>query len=138
MDRFGFDIFGKVGDNFGDIGVCWRLARQLARTSGVKAVRLWVDDLHSFARIEPRLGSRVNPEPLEGVEFVHWTSSTPDLAPHEVVVEAFACDPPASFIERMIKQARLWFNLKYLSAEPWVESRSAEQTPELQSLLRLS
>lgn len=131
MDRFGFDIFCKVVDNFGDIGVCWRLARQLARTSGVKAVRLWVDDLHSFARIEPRLGSRVNPEPLEGVEFVHWTSSTPDLAPHEVVVEAFACDPPASFIERMIKQDSLWINLEYLSAESWVESCHA--LPSLQA-----
>ena len=90
MRRLSFDIFCRVVDNFGDIGVCWRLARQLARTSGANAVRLWVDDLHSFARIEPKLGCRVNPEPLDGVDIVHWTSPAPDLTPHEVVIEAFA------------------------------------------------
>ncbi|MDR2678109.1 MAG: elongation factor P maturation arginine rhamnosyltransferase EarP, partial [Zoogloeaceae bacterium] len=39
-----WDIFCHVVDNFGDIGVCWRLARQLAGEHGL-AVRLWVDDL---------------------------------------------------------------------------------------------
>ncbi|WP_157072023.1 elongation factor P maturation arginine rhamnosyltransferase EarP, partial [Cupriavidus sp. HPC(L)] len=39
-----WDIFCTVIDNFGDIGVCWRLARQLAQEHG-HAVRLWVDDL---------------------------------------------------------------------------------------------
>ncbi|MGP1615462.1 MAG: elongation factor P maturation arginine rhamnosyltransferase EarP, partial [Pollutimonas bauzanensis] len=28
MPRLSFDIFCRVVDNFGDIGVCWRLARQ--------------------------------------------------------------------------------------------------------------
>ena len=47
------DIFCSVVDNYGDIGVCWRLARQLANEHGL-AVRLWVDDLHSFGRMLPR------------------------------------------------------------------------------------
>src|SRR3546814_10447610 len=72
MDRFGFDIFCKVVDNFGDIGVCWRLARQLARTSGVKAVRLWVDDLHSFARIEPRLRSEEHTSELHSLMRISY------------------------------------------------------------------
>ena len=45
-------IFCKVVDNYGDIGICWRLARQLQREHGV-AVILWVDDLISFRRICP-------------------------------------------------------------------------------------
>ena len=45
-----WDIFCTVVDNYGDIGVCWRLARQLAAEHGF-AVRLWVDDLASFARL---------------------------------------------------------------------------------------
>ena len=36
------DIFCTVVDNYGDIGVSWRLARQLANEHGV-AVRLWLD-----------------------------------------------------------------------------------------------
>ena len=35
------DLFCKVVDNYGDIGICWRLARQLAHEHGL-AVRLWV------------------------------------------------------------------------------------------------
>ncbi|WP_371743177.1 elongation factor P maturation arginine rhamnosyltransferase EarP [Pollutimonas harenae] len=126
-----FDIFCRVVDNFGDIGVCWRLAKQLASTTGVKAVRLWVDDLHSFARIEPRLNAVADPASLAGVDIVHWTSAAPDLMPHEIVIEAFACDPPPHFIERMIERRSLWINLEYLSAEPWVESCHA--LPSLQA-----
>ena len=43
-------LFCRVVDNFGDIGVCWRLARQLAGEY-CAAVTLWVDDLASFQRI---------------------------------------------------------------------------------------
>ncbi|MBY0444112.1 MAG: elongation factor P maturation arginine rhamnosyltransferase EarP, partial [Burkholderiales bacterium] len=37
-----WDIFCRVIDNYGDIGVCWRLARQLSFEHGF-AVRLMVD-----------------------------------------------------------------------------------------------
>ncbi|MCA3835716.1 elongation factor P maturation arginine rhamnosyltransferase EarP, partial [Burkholderia sp.] len=36
------DLFCTVIDNFGDIGVCWRVARQLAHEHGWQ-VRLFVD-----------------------------------------------------------------------------------------------
>ena len=39
-----WDVFCRVVDNYGDVGVSWRLARQLAREHG-KQVRLWLDDL---------------------------------------------------------------------------------------------
>ncbi|MGB6103463.1 MAG: elongation factor P maturation arginine rhamnosyltransferase EarP [Pusillimonas sp.] len=131
MAGLSFDIFCRVVDNFGDIGVCWRLARQLARMPGQRAVRLWVDDLHSFSRIEPRLDPYRDPPPIDGVELVHWTSPAPDLAPHDVAIEAFGCDPPVRFIERMACGDCLWINLEYLSAEPWVESCHA--MPSLQA-----
>ena len=37
-----WDLFCRVIDNFGDIGVCWRLACNLAERG--QRVRLWVDD----------------------------------------------------------------------------------------------
>jgi hypothetical protein len=49
-----WDIFCRVVDNFGDGGVCWRLARQLAAEHGL-AVTLWIDDVATLARIEPAL-----------------------------------------------------------------------------------
>ncbi len=42
-----WDIFCSVVDNYGDIGVTWRLARQLVVEHGCD-VRLWVDDLRAL------------------------------------------------------------------------------------------
>lgn len=52
------DIFCTVVDNFGDIGVCWRLARQLVHEHGWQ-VRLFVDDLRTFTRLLPGVKSKV-------------------------------------------------------------------------------
>ena len=117
-----FDIFCRVIDNFGDIGVCWRLARQLAATQEHYPVRLWVDDLRSFVKIEPAVDPALNSQTAQGVEIVHWTGDVPALLPYKVVIEAFACNPPAAFIDRMQEQESIWINLEYLSAEAWVES----------------
>ncbi|MGV2862004.1 elongation factor P maturation arginine rhamnosyltransferase EarP [Achromobacter sp. AGC39] len=116
------DIFCRVVDNYGDIGVCWRLARRLAAGRGWE-VRLWVDDLASFARIQPGIFPDAPRQELAGVDIVHW-SDTPDLAltARDVVIEAFACDPPEAFLHSMQRVHPAWINLEYLSAEAWVES----------------
>lgn len=130
MQAPSFDIFCRVVDNFGDIGVCWRLARRLAHMPARHRVRLWVDDLDSFARIQPD----VNPHALRqercAVDIVHWTAAPPALAPHDVVIEAFACHPPKAFLERMAASNSMWINLEYLSAEDWVESCHALPSPQ--------
>lgn len=115
----GFDIFCRVVDNYGDIGVCWRLARQLARHPQAGQVRLWVDDLASFARIEPQVDVHAARQQAEGVTLLHWSDPAPLETPLDVVIEAFACDPPPSFVAGM--HGSLWINLEYLSAEDWVE-----------------
>lgn len=116
------DIFCRVVDNYGDIGVCWRLARRLAHGRGWD-VRLWVDDLASFARIQPGIVASRAHQSCQGVDVVQW-SDTPDpaLAARDVVIEAFACDPPEGFLDHMRRSHPVWINLEYLSAEAWVES----------------
>lgn len=116
-----FDIFCRVIDNFGDIGVCWRLARQLARPPFGQTVRLWVDDLERFQSLEKSVDPSLTRQTHAGVDIVRWSTDTPDLEPHRVVVEAFGCTPPQSFIDAMVARDSLWLNLEYLSAEPWVE-----------------
>ncbi|MFC3116912.1 elongation factor P maturation arginine rhamnosyltransferase EarP [Cellvibrio fontiphilus] len=120
-----WDIFCRVVDNFGDIGVCWRLARQLINEHH-QNVRLWVDDLSALTRIWP--SAQVSPQQwLEGVDVRHWpVEFDPTIEPAAVVIEAFACDMPACFLHTMAArknqaQAPRWINLEYLSAEPWVE-----------------
>src|SRR3546814_13281781 len=87
MPGLSFDIFCRVVDNFGDIGVCWRLCKQLAAMPEGHRVRLWVDDLHSFARIEPTVDPQAGQQAVKGVSIVHWTKQPPALEPMGVVIE---------------------------------------------------
>lgn len=118
-----WEIFCQVVDNFGDIGVCWRLARDLARRQQ-GAVRLWVDDWAVLARIcpaaagmDPAVGAKV-----DDVELRQWTAAFVAFAPGEIVIEAFACELPPAQLEAMAAQPvpPVWINLEYLSAEDWV------------------
>lgn len=124
------DIFCKVIDNYGDIGVCWRLARQLAAEHGL-AVRLWVDDLASFQRLAPALNPPLGEQVLAGVSVRPWNEDTAQADPADIVIEAFACDPPEAYIEAMAKRPHspAWINLEYLSAEDWVEGCHAMPSP---------
>ena len=126
-----WDVFCAVVDNYGDIGVCWRLARQLVAEHGF-AVRLWVDDLASFARLCPQLDPLAQAQVLGGVEVHRWHSGFPaDVAAAEVVVEAFACHLPEPYVAAMAARPRppVWINLEYLSAEHWVEGCHAMASP---------
>lgn len=124
------DIFCRVIDNFGDIGVCWRLARQLAAEHGL-AVRLWVDDLASFARLERRIDPALARQTVAGVEAWHWNADSAQAEPAALVIEAFACEPPPAYVAAMAtREARpVWLNLEYLSAEAWVEGCHALPSP---------
>ena len=118
-------IFCKVVDNFGDIGICWRLSRQLAREHGV-AVTLWVDDLRSFHRICPQLDIAASSQQVEGVTVRHWADQDGVFTPADVadiVIEFFAVDIPPGYIEAMARcePRPVWFNLEGLTAEEWVE-----------------
>lgn len=113
------DIFCKVVDNFGDAGVCWRLARQLAREQGWQ-VRLWIDDVAPLAGLRPGVEPLCERQEIDGVEVRRWTQVFPEVEPAMVVIEAFACNLPESYIAGMAKQPPAWINLEYLSAEDWV------------------
>jgi uncharacterized repeat protein (TIGR03837 family) len=118
-------LFCKVVDNFGDIGICWRLARQLQREHGI-AVTLWVDDLASFARLCPSVDVAAAQQMIAGVAVRHWRDQegvfTPDQVA-DIVIEFFAVDIPPAYIEAMAARSPrpVWFNLEGLTAEDWVE-----------------
>lgn len=116
-----WDVFCPVVDNFGDIGVCWRLARQLVAEHGL-AVRLWIDDLKSARRLIPTLDPQAACQWVEDVEICHWAEPLPEVVPGEVVIVAFAGSLPNTFLTAMACCAPCprWINLEYLSAESWV------------------
>ncbi|MBC3374630.1 elongation factor P maturation arginine rhamnosyltransferase EarP [Pseudomonas sp. SWRI92] len=116
-----WDIFCTVVDNFGDIGVTWRLARQLVAEHRC-AVRLWVDDLRAFERLCPAIDITLSEQWQEGVQVRHWPKDWLDTEAAEVVIAAFACQLPSAYMDAMAERevTPLWMNLDYLSAEDWV------------------
>lgn len=124
------DIFCRVVDNYGDIGVCWRLARQLAHEQGAE-VRLWVDDLCSLARLCHEVDAKLAIQHSCGVEVRLWEESFPEVQPYPIVIETFACRLPEPYLAAIAAQAQppVWINLEYLSAEEWVESHHQLPSP---------
>ena len=116
-----WDIFCRVVDNYGDIGITWRLARQLVAEHG-QTVRLWVDELAAFVKLCPEADARAAVQFHAGVEVRHWPEHWQPVEPAAVVIEAFACRLPETFEKAMGASAQtpLWLNLEYLSAEDWV------------------
>lgn len=119
-----WDLFCTVIDNFGDIGVCWRLARQLVEEHGL-TVRLWLDDVASLQRIWPT-ASLAARQHLEGVTVCRWSAkeigaALRDAGVADVVVEAFGCQLPLAYLNAMAQRNRppVWVNLEYLTAEAW-------------------
>jgi len=133
-------IFCKVVDNYGDIGICWRLARQLQREHGV-AVTLWVDDLASFRRICPEVALETELQVVQGVAVRHWRGQdgayTPDQV-DDIVIEFFGCDIPPGYVEAMAQRAPrpVWLNYEGLSAEEWVEG--CHRLPSMHPRLKLT
>ncbi|MBP0591795.1 elongation factor P maturation arginine rhamnosyltransferase EarP [Paraburkholderia sp. LEh10] len=127
------DIFCAVIDNFGDIGVCWRLARQLAGEHGWQ-VRMFVDDLHAFHKLNPLVDVKHARQTIGDIVVEHWhepahAGDTLEVA--DVVIEAFACELPHAYIAAMARRERapVWFNLEYLSGEDWVADFHLRPSP---------
>ncbi|GBU14721.1 hypothetical protein AwPolaro_00990 [Polaromonas sp.] len=126
-----WDIFCKVIDNFGDIGVCWRLAADLAGRG--HQVRLWVDDASALDWMAPhgRQGVRVLPWHAKlDLASTDFEAQAPDI-----LLEAFGCDIDPDFIalcarmKRTLGKQPVWINLEYLSAESYVERSHAMPSP---------
>jgi uncharacterized repeat protein (TIGR03837 family) len=140
--------------------VSWRLARQLAHEYGL-SVRLWVDDLASFARLCPEADAARDTQRCRGIEIRRWYGADSPFAlrpalslvegyrrandeasgerkglrylspsgeevsiqPAALVIEAFACKLPQSYVEAMaaMDEQPVWINLEYLTAEDWAE-----------------
>lgn len=128
--RHTWDIFCKVIDNYGDIGVAWRLARQLVHEYPV-TVRLWVDDVSALHHLWPTARTDLEIQISEGVQIRAWTEPFRTVTPAQVVIEAFGCTVPGNYLIAMCAEepAPVWINLEYLSAEAWVKTYHALPSP---------
>ncbi len=120
-----WDIFCKVVDNFGDIGVCWRLCCDLAARS--QLVRLWIDDTSALAWMAPA--------GCPGVEVIDCKNGLPTDTEHQlgdVLVDTFGCEFAIDLIaakstntpataKNVTSIKPIWLNLEYLTAESFAQ-----------------
>jgi uncharacterized repeat protein (TIGR03837 family) len=126
-----WDIFCQIVDNYGDAGVCWRLARSLTSLHG-QDVRIFCDDLPTLNL----LASGVNPEIKGLIDIQPWEASHNNsrhpVQPPDVVIEAFGCDLPERYLAGLLiaPQKPIIINLEYLSAEPWIVDFHQKASPQ--------
>jgi uncharacterized repeat protein (TIGR03837 family) len=114
-------LYCRVVDNFGDVGVAWRLASDLA--SRGESIRLAVDDRSALAWLAPA--------GAPAVEVVDWHE--PATRWPEVVVELFGGGLPEHATASTTERDPLFVNLEHLSAEAYVERSHGLPSPRLTS-----
>jgi uncharacterized repeat protein (TIGR03837 family) len=124
-----WDIFCRVIDNHGDLGVCWRLSNDLAQRGN--SVRLWVDDASALAWMAPQGASGVTVCAWPSDAALHTFAQDPAFVVGDVVVEAFGCALPDAFQALMVQHDKppVWINLEYLSAEAYVDRSHGLASP---------
>ena len=138
-------VLCKVVDNFGDIGVAWRLCRRLAKIQSKYKISLLVDDLEAFSKIEDRLPRQVTKQSIiiDGIEIFPWTD---DELCHEVfsqndgerlsiILELFQCGRP-DWMERILFEEKLKRTVQIIMIDYLTAEKYAEDFHCLQSLTR--
>ncbi|WP_373795540.1 elongation factor P maturation arginine rhamnosyltransferase EarP [Neisseria dentiae] len=128
-------IFCTVIDNFGDIGVSWRLAQMLRNELGWQ-VHLWTDDAEALRALSP--GLPAPPCTHQNISVRMWNRRCAEhlesAPPPDTVIETFACDLPPNVTAAIAAARPLWLNWEYLSAEASNERLHALPSPQANGL----
>ncbi len=135
-------ILCKVVDNFGDIGVAYRLAKRLVKLqqetpqkeSLKNSINLIVDDLEAFSRICNKVVPLKNFQNVLGINIYNWNAydfcynefSKNDGEKLSVILECFQCGRP-DWMEKILFEDKLERTVQvimidYLTAEPYAET----------------
>ena len=138
-------ILCKVVDNFGDIGVAWRLCRRLAKIQSKYKICLVVDDLDAFSKIESNVIASEAKQSINinGIEIFPWND---DAFCHEVfsqndgerlslILELFQCGRP-DWMERILFDEKLQRTVQIIMIDYLTAEKYAEDFHCLQSLTR--
>ena len=136
-------ILCKVVDNFGDIGVVYRLAKQLKKISPENQINLVVDNLSSFQKICSSVNINAERQELEGLVVYDWKAEA--FCHHEfsrndgelmpVILECFQCGRP-DWMERILFEEKLQHTVQIIMIDYLTAEKYAEDFHCLQSLTR--
>ena len=142
-------VLCKVVDNFGDIGVVWRLCCQLSnqikKENFTSKINLIVDDLASFNKICNSVDSNKSFQIVENINIFNWNDeklcydefSKNDGENLSVILEVFQCGRP-SWMEKILFEEKLNRTVQIIMIDYLTAEKYAEDFHCLQSLTRSS
>jgi len=126
-------VLCKVVDNYGDIGVCWRMCRRLKKINPQNTISLVVDNLVSFNRICDSVDISATFQNVQGVDVYNWNNADVcygqfvqnDGERLSVILECFQCGRP-DWMEKILFEEKLnrtvqIIMIDYLTAEKYAE-----------------
>ena len=138
-------VLCKVVDNFGDIGVAWRLCRRLAKIQSKYKICLVVDDLEAFAKIENSVIASETKQfiSIDGIEIFSWKDealchevfSRNDGEKLSLILELFQCGRP-EWMEKILFEEKLKRTVQIIMIDYLTAEKYAEDFHCLQSLTR--
>ena len=126
-------VLCKVVDNYGDIGVAWRMCRRLSKIQNKYKISLVVDNLESFSKINPDVKTDSSFQVIDDIEVFLWGDSK--LCSSEfykndgerlgIILELFQCGRP-DWMENILFEKKLnrivqIIMIDYLTAEKYAE-----------------
>ena len=105
------DIFCQVIDNYGDVGVTYRLAREFKRVYPNKKLRFVINQTEELNLIRKS----------EDIEIILYKDISKIENSADLIIESFGCEIPKKYMDKALKNSKLIINLEYFSAEKWVD-----------------
>lgn len=142
-------VLCKVVDNFGDIGVVWRLCCQLSnqikKENLTSKINLIVDDLASFNKICNSVDFSKSFQVVDEINVYNWNDeklcydefSKNDGENLSVILEVFQCGRPA-WMEKILFEDKLNRTVQIIMIDYLTAEKYAEDFHCLQSLTRSS
>ena len=131
MELKTLDIFCEIIDNYGDIGVVYRTAKELQKIFPKSKIRAFLNKLDEFKKINSQVLdlSSQNIDGIEYITFDYLRDNANELLTAQVIIEAFGCQIPKEYMEIAYDNSELLINLEYLSAEDWIEDFHLQSSP---------
>ena len=142
-------VLCKVVDNFGDIGVVWRLCCQLSnqikKENLTSKINLIVDDLASFNKICNFVDANKSFQIVDDIKIFNWNDeklcydefSKNDGENLSVILEVFQCGRPL-WMEKILFEEKLNRTVQIIMIDYLTAEKYAEDFHCLQSLTRSS
>ena len=126
------DIFCEIIDNFGDIGVVYRLAKELKTfyNDNVK-IRVILNRVNEFVNMNKK-AKDTDYQEIDGIIYMtneYLAKNICTFSPANVIIEAFGCNILETYLEKAKLESSLLINLEYLSGEDWIEGIHLMESP---------